>query len=76
MEAVAKYHYFSNQLGGVKVEYFAENDKKAWVRCPPPRWIWMGTAICAIPTDVNRAMLREMRSNNATTISVFGTWHC
>ena len=37
--AAARYHYFSNQLGGVKVEYLEESDKKAWVRYPPARWI-------------------------------------
>ena len=42
--ACAQYHYFSNALGGVKTEYVAESDRKAWVRYPPPRWIWQGTA--------------------------------
>ena len=55
--AAAKYHYFSNQLGGVEVEYWQESERKAWIRYPPPRWIWMGTAICAIPGNVNRAIL-------------------
>ena len=55
--ACAKYHYFSNQLGGVSVEYLEESSRKAWIRYPPPRWIWSGTAICAVPSDVNRAML-------------------
>ena len=40
-------HYLSNQVGGVKVEYVYESDTKAWVRYPPPRWIWSGTAIAA-----------------------------
>ena len=44
--ACAQYHYLSNQVGGVKVEYVHESDRKAWVRYPPPRWIWSGTAIC------------------------------
>jgi DNA-binding transcriptional regulator YhcF (GntR family) len=38
--ACAQYHYLSNQLGGVKVEYVYESDRKAWIRYPPPRWIW------------------------------------
>ena len=36
--ACAQYHYLSNALGGVKVEYIHESDRKAWVRYPPPRW--------------------------------------
>ncbi len=67
--ACAKYHYFSNQLGGVKVEYWRENDKKAWVRYPPPRWIWYGPAICAIPSKVNTAMLRGWHAQNGVTLN-------
>ena len=66
--AAAKYHYFSNQLGGVCVEYLAESEHKAWIRYPPPRWIWLGTAICAIPTDVNRAMLRGWHAHNGVSL--------
>ena len=39
----------SNALGGVKTGYLRESDRKAWVRYPPPRWIWRGTAIAAVP---------------------------
>lgn len=66
--AAAQYHYFSNQLGGVKVEYFRENDRKAWIRYPPPRWIWAGSAICAIPADVNSAMLRGWHAHNGVSL--------
>lgn len=67
--ACAKYHYFSNQLGGVKVEYLAESDTKAWVRYPPPRWIWDGTAICAVPTEVNLQMMRGWHAHNGVTLN-------
>jgi hypothetical protein len=66
--ACAKYHYFSNQLGGVKVEYLEESPRKAWVRYPPPRWIWTGTAICGIPSAVNRAMLRGWHAHNGVSL--------
>ena len=66
--AAAKYHYFSNQLGGVKVEYYEESERKAWVRYPPPRWMWEGTAICGIPSGVNRAMLRGWHAHNGVTL--------
>jgi hypothetical protein len=66
--AAAKYHYFSNQLGGVKVEYLEEGPHKAWVRYPPPRWIWSGTAICGIPSAVNRAMLRGWHAHNGVSL--------
>lgn len=67
--AAAKYHYFSNQLGGVKVEYLEESARKAWVRYPPPRWIWAGTAICAVPDVVNHAMLRGWHAHNGVSLN-------
>jgi hypothetical protein len=66
--ACAQYHYLSNQVGGVKVEYVWESDRKAWVRYPPPRWIWSGTAICGIPSEVSRAMLRGWHANNGVVL--------
>lgn len=66
--AAAQYHYLSNWIGGVSVEYMYENDRKAWVRYPPPRWIWRGTAICGVPGEVSRAMLRGWHANNGVTL--------
>ena len=66
--ACAKYHYFSNQLGGVSVEYFEESPTKAWIRYPPPRWIWQDSAICAVPENVNRAMLYGWHAQNGVTL--------
>lgn len=66
--ACAQYHYLSNKLGGVKVEYIPESDRKAWVRYPPPRWIWEGTAICGIPSEVSRAMLRAWHAHNGVSL--------
>ncbi len=66
--ACAQYHTLSNQVGGVKVEYVYESDRKAWVRYPPPRWIWSGTAICGIPSEVSRAMLTGWHANNGPVL--------
>ena len=66
--ACAQYHCLSNQLGGVKTEYAYESDKKAWVRYPPPRWIWSGAAICGIPSRVNAAMLHGWHGHNGVTL--------
>jgi len=66
--ACAQYHYLSNQVGGVKVEYIYESDRKAWVRYPPPRWIWWGSAICGIPSEVSAAMLRGWHANNGVVL--------
>jgi hypothetical protein len=67
--ACARYHYLSNQLGGVRVEYMEESPRKAWVRYVPPRWIYPGATICAIPSDVTRAMLQAWHAHNGVTLN-------
>lgn len=67
--AAAQYHYLSNWIGGVHVEYMYETDQKAWIRYPPPRWIWKGTAICGVPGEVSRAMLRGWHANNGVSLN-------
>jgi len=66
--AAAQYHYLSNWIGGVHVEYMFESDRKACIRYPPPRWAWKGTAICGIPGEVSRAMLRGWHANNGVAL--------
>ena len=66
--AAARYHYLSNWIGGAHVEYMYETDRKAWIRYPPPRWIWKGTAICGVPGEVSRAMLRGWHANNGVAL--------
>jgi len=68
--AAAQYHYLSNAIGGVSVEYMVESDRKAWIRYPPPRWIWRGTAICAIPGEVSTAMLRGWHAHNGVSLGI------
>jgi hypothetical protein len=66
--AAARYHYLSNAIGGVGVEYHEEHSGKAWIRYPPPRWIWQGTALCGIPPEVNVAMLRGWHAQNGVSL--------
>ena len=66
--ACAAYHYLSNAVGGVDVEFMRESDIKAWVRFVPPRWIYPGAAICAVPTEVSRAMLRGWYAQNGVSL--------
>lgn len=60
--ACAQYIYLANHVGGVKCEFIPESDKKAWVRYLPPRWIWDGAAICAVPNEVSIAFMRGFHS--------------
>jgi hypothetical protein len=66
--AAAQYHYLSNYMAGVNVQYMYESDRKAWVRYTPPRWIYEGTAICAVPGEVSRAMMRGWHAYNGVTL--------
>lgn len=66
--AAAQYHYLSNHIGGVSVEYMYESDRKAWIRYAPPRWIWYGTALCGIPPEVSKAMLLGWHAQNGTML--------
>jgi len=70
--ACALYHYHSNALGGVKTGYLRESDRKAWVRYPPPRWIWRGTAIAAVPHSVSAAMLHGWHGHNGVSLGNAG----
>ncbi len=67
--ACAQYHVLSNALGGVRVEWIPETDTKSWVRYLPPRWIFDGTAVCGIPTEVSRAMLRGWHAHNGVSLA-------
>ena len=66
--AAAQYHYLSNDVGGVAVQYMPETERKAWVRYVPPRWVWAGTALCGIPSEVTVAMLRGWHAQNGTML--------
>jgi len=66
--ACARYHYLSNRIGGVEVEYMAESDRKAWVRFPHPRWIYDGTAVCGVPESVSHGFLRGWYAQNGVSL--------
>ena len=70
--AAAAYHFHSSRIGGVDVEFMRESDRKAWVRFPPPRWIYPGATICGVPSEVSRAMLRGWYAENGRSLGVAG----
>lgn len=59
--AAAKYHYFTNIIGGLAMEYVRESDTKVWIRYLAPMWTYAGVAIMAMPASIRR--------------TVFGAWH-
>jgi hypothetical protein len=66
--ASAEYHYLSNSIGGVRVEFMPESDKKAWVRFAHPRWIYEGAALCGMPIEVSRGMLNGWYAENGVSL--------
>ena len=66
--ACAAYHYLSNSIGGVDVEFMKESDRKAWVRFVPPRWIYPGATICGVPSEVSRAFLTGWYAQNGASL--------
>lgn len=66
--ACAQYHYLSNGVGGVPVEYMYESDRKAWVHFCHPRWIYDGAAICGIPMEVNHGYLKGWYAHNGVSL--------
>ena len=67
--ACAAFHYLANQIGGVEVEFMRESDRKAWVNFVPPRWIYPGASICAVPSEVSRAFLRGWYAHNGVSLA-------
>ena len=59
----------SNHVGGVGVVFIPESDTKSWVRYLPPRWIFDGTALAAVPTRVARSMLHAWHGHNGTSLA-------
>jgi hypothetical protein len=59
--AAAKYHYFTNIIGGLDMEYVRESDTKVWIRYLAPMWTYAGVAIMAMPASIRR--------------TIFGAWH-
>ena len=66
--ACAAYHYLSNSIGGVMVEFMRESDRKAWINFVPPRWIYPGASICGAPSEVSRAFLHGWYAQNGVSL--------
>jgi hypothetical protein len=58
----AKYHYFSNMVGGLKMEYVEETPRKVWIRYTAPLWMYEGLALLALPKNFRRT-------------TTFAIWH-
>ena len=66
--ACAQYHYLSNAIGGVEVEYMWENPRKAWIRFRHPRWIYAGASICGVPVEVGHGFIHGWYGRNGVSL--------
>jgi hypothetical protein len=57
----AQYHYFSNSIGGLNMQYIEESSKKVWIRYIGPNGTYPGVAMLAMPASQRR--------------TVFSSWH-
>ena len=68
-----KYHYFSNILGGLDVQYMEETPEKVWVRYPPPFAMsdspfTPSAAIAAYAPEVGHAIFRAWHAHNGVSL--------
>ena len=62
--AAAKYHYYTNLIAGLSMEYAEESSRKAWVRYTAPMWTYDGVAMLAMPSDLRRTILGAWHPRN------------
>lgn len=62
--AAAKYHYFSNAIGGLSMQFIEESPKKAWIRYLPPWGSLPGIAALAVPASLRRTILSTWHPRN------------
>ena len=62
--AAAKYHYFTNLIGGLSMEYAEESPRKAWVRYTAPMWTYDGISMLALPAGLRRTILGSWHPRN------------
>ena len=66
--AAAKYHYLSNIIGGLRVDYVEESPKKAWIRYHRPMEFYHGSGLMAFPAAVQRAVFRYWHARNGERV--------
>jgi|KBSSwiStaDraftv2_1062776.scaffolds.fasta_scaffold10578_2 hypothetical protein len=63
-----RYHYLSNMLGGLSMEYIEESPKRVWVRYHAPSWSFTGLSLIAVPSIVQRAMFAGWHPHNGVSL--------
>ena len=69
----AKYHYLSNALAGLDMEYVEETPRKVWIRYRAPYWTFdsqllPSTALAALKPSFSEAGFRAWHGNNGAVL--------
>ena len=67
-QVAGRYHYLSNMLGGVDMEYIEESPKKVWIRYHAPAWSYPQESLFAVPASVQRAMFAGWHPHNGPSL--------
>lgn len=63
-----RYHFLSNAIGGLTMEYIEESPRKVWIRYLPPAWSFPGQSLFAVPASVERAMFAGWHPFNGRSL--------
>ena len=66
----ARYHYFSNMLGGLRMEYIEESPRRVWIRYLAPSYSFTGVSLAAVPAKVQRSMFSGWHPFNGLSLGV------
>jgi hypothetical protein len=64
----ARYHYLSNQVGGLGMEYVEESPRKVWIRYLAPQWGFPGAGLFAVPSRAARAVFAGWHAHNGLSL--------
>lgn len=67
--AAAKYHYFSNSIGGLRMQIMIESPRKAWIRYLSPWGSYPGMAALTVPASVRRTILSTWHPRNGELLN-------
>lgn len=67
-QVAAQYHYFSNAIGGINMQYIEETPKKVWIRYLPPWGTYPGISALTVPTSVRRTILSTWHPQNGVLL--------
>jgi len=63
-----RYHFLSNAIGGLTMEYVEESATRVWIRYMPPAWSFPGQSLFAVPASVERAMFAGWHPFNGRSL--------